>query len=160
MTWVFLSAIPWVLVLWGIVEKLYQPDAGFWWKLLSLLIILSWSAVGVAGYTVLSFMFFGREKILITQSQMLIEKPLVFYNRRNYYLAKDISNLRVGREEYKARENNEWITRERSILLMDYPEKHVAFARGTSAEEAEWILLKIAQSGLLPSKAFAPMHQV
>lgn len=160
MTWVFLSAIPWVLILWTVVEKLYIPDGGFWWKLFSLLIILSWSAVGVAGYTVLSFMFFGREKIFITPEQMLVEKPLVFYNRRNYYLAQNISNLRVGREQYKARENGIWIDRERSILQMDYPDKQVAFARGTSPEEAEWILLKIAQSSLLPTEAFAGTHHI
>jgi hypothetical protein len=43
---------------------------------------------------------------------------------------------------------------------MDYPDKQVTFGRGTSSEEAEWILLKIAQSGLLPAKAFAPTHHI
>lgn len=160
MIWVFLSTLPWVFVLWSIIEKLYIPDAGFWWKVMTLSAILIWSAVGIAGYTVLSFMFFGREKIFITPDQMLIEKPLVFYNRRNYYLTKDISQLKLGRELYKARENGVWIDRERSILLFEYPDKQVSFARGTSPEEAEWILLKIAQSGLLPVHAFAPTHQV
>lgn len=160
MTLVFLSTLPWVFVLWMIVDKIYTPDAHFWWKAMSLLAILIWSAVGVAGYTVLSFMFFGREKIFINSEQMLIEKPLVFYNRRNYYLLKDISLLRVGREQYKARENGVWVDRERSILQFEYPEKHVSFARGTTPEEAEWILLKIAQSGILPSTAFAPTHHV
>lgn len=105
-------------------------------------------------------MFFGRERILINPDQMLIEKPLVFYNRRSYYLLHEISQLRVGREQYKARENGVWIDRERSILIMNYPDKQVTFGRGTSSEEAEWILLKIAQSGLLPAKAFAPTHHI
>lgn len=91
---------------------------------------------------------------------MLVEKPLVFYSRRSYYFIEEISQLRVGREQYKARENGAWIIRERSILIMDYPDKKVTFGRGTSPEEAEWILLKIAQSGLLPTKAFAPTHHI
>ncbi len=160
MMWVFLMSIPWGIILWLIVEETYSPEASFWWKIFFILSILSWSAIGVLGYTILSFMFFGRERILVNKKQMLIEKPLVFYNRRNYYLVPQISQLRVGREQYKARENGVWITRERSILIMDYPDKQVTFGRGTSPEEAEWILLKIAQSGLLPTQAFAPTHHI
>jgi hypothetical protein len=160
MTWVFLMTIPWVMILWLIIEETYSQEASFWWKIFSILCILAWSALGVLGYTILSFMFFGRERILINPDQMLIEKPLVFYNRRSYYLLHEISQLRVGREQYKARENGVWIDRERSILIMNYPDKQVTFGRGTSSEEAEWILLKIAQSGLLPAKAFAPTHHI
>lgn len=105
-------------------------------------------------------MFFGRERILINRDQMLIEKPLVFYNRRSYYFLQQISQLRVGREQYKARENGIWVIRERSILIMEYPDKQVTFGRGTSPEEAEWILLKIAQSGFLPTTSFAPTHHI
>ncbi|MCO5232534.1 MAG: hypothetical protein LC105_12100 [Chitinophagales bacterium] len=157
---ILLLALPWVLGLWTIIEVFYSTSASLWHKAFTLMIILFWSSIGVVGYTLLTFMFFGREKIFITPQQILIEKPLVFYNRRNYYLVQNISMLRVGVEQYKAQENNQWVDRERSILQLEYPEKIVSFARGTSPEEAEWILLKIAQSGLLPSQAFATFHQV
>ena len=159
MTYLFLSTIPWVLILWGIVENLYSPTGSFWNRVLVFLLIISWSVIGLAGYAILSFMFFGREKIFINREHILIEKPIVFYNRRNYYLLKDISNLRAGKELYKVKKGDNWEERERSILFMDYPDKQVVFARGTSPEEAEWILLKIAQSGLVPMKAFATEHQ-
>lgn len=157
---ILLLALPWVLGLWSIIELLYATSASFWHKVLTILVIISWSAIGVVGYALLTFMFFGREKILITPQQILIEKPLVFYNRRNYYLVQDISKLRVGIEQYKARENKVWVDRERSILQLEYPGKSVSFARGTSPEEAQSILLKIAQSGLLPNQAFATFHHV
>ena len=67
------------------------------------------------------------EKIILQTSNLT--KPLVFYNRRSYYLLHEISQLRVGREQYKARENGVWIDRERSILIMDYPDKQVTFGR-------------------------------
>lgn len=160
MLWVLLLAVPWAVFLWILVERLQLEHTIRWAPALYMVAILLWSVVGIAGYTVLSFMFFGREKILITPDQILIEKPLVFYNRRNYYKTSDISNLRVGREVYKAKEKGIWVDRERSILQMDYPGKKVSFARGTTPEEAEWILLKIAQSGLLSSRSFAATHQV
>ncbi|HUH73434.1 MAG TPA: hypothetical protein VLZ75_03405 [Chitinophagales bacterium] len=160
MTWVFLMAIPWAFILWLIIEKTFSTDSSFWLKIVSILSILIWSGLGVLGYTILSFMFFGRERILINRDQMLIEKPLVFYNRRSYYFLQQISQLRVGREQYKARENGIWVIRERSILIMEYPDKQVTFGRGTSPEEAEWILLKIAQSGFLPTTSFAPTHHI
>lgn len=160
MTWVLLTTIPWTIVLWMIVERMYYPDSQLLWKIFTLLAILLWSSIGLAGYTILSFMFFGREKILVTPNQILIEKPLVFYNRRNYYLIKDISNIRIGRELYKVRHDGEWIEKQRNILQMDYPNKQVSFGRGVSKEEAEWILLKIAESGMVPVEAFAPIHQI
>lgn len=160
MTWVLLTTIPWSIVLWLIIDKMYQLDSLFWWKAFTLLAIMIWSIIGLAGYTILSFMFFGREKILVSPKQILIEKPLVFYNRRNYYLIKDISNLRMGRELYKVRHEGEWLEKQRNILQMDYPQKQVSFARGVSKEEAERILLKIAESGMVPVEAFAKIHQI
>ncbi len=160
MMWIFLSAIPWVIFLWLIIDNLYRPESGFWWNIMTLLIIFFWSSAGLVGYTILSFMFFGREKILINPEQILIEKPVIFYNRRNYYLVHDVSNIRIGREIYKVHQDGEWKEKQRNILQMDYPDKQVIFCRGVSQEEAEWILLKIAQSNLIPIEKFNPIHQI
>ncbi|MCO5248820.1 MAG: hypothetical protein M9887_07735 [Chitinophagales bacterium] len=156
----FIAVLPWVLCLWLLIDHLYIPEMNFWHKMLFLLAVLCWSVIGGIGFTFLNFTLMGREKILINAQQILIEKPLVFYNRRNYYLVKDISNLRLGTEEYQVRKDGVWQKRNRSILLMEYPNKQVSFGRGTSFEEAEWILLKIAQSNLLPASVFAPTHLV
>lgn len=160
MTWVLLSSIPWIWTMYFIVEKTYKPEKGLWWTVFTLLLILAWASIGVAGYTMLSFMFFGREKIHITPKQILVEKPLVFYNRRNYYLVKDISNLKASKELYQIKTAGEWVEKKRSVLRLDYPNKKVVFGRGITQTEAEWILLKIAQSNLLPTHVFAPMHQI
>lgn len=160
LVWFFIAVLPWFGGLWLIVDSLYRSEMLFWYKLLFLIAVFAWSIIGGIGFTFLNFTLMGREKILINSEQILIEKPLVFYNRRNYYLVKDISNLRLGTEQYQIRKDGEWKNRNRSILLMDYPGKQISFARGTTYEEAEWILLKIAQSSLLPQSVFAPTHLV
>lgn len=154
------ASIPWALVLLFLVSRSLLQHTIPYAPALYLLAILIWFAVGVAGYTFLSWMFFGRERLVLSKEQLLIEKPLVFYNRRNYYRTADISELKVGREVYKAREKGEWIDRERSIITFEYPGKQVIFGRGTTPEEAQLILLKLVQSGFLPAKAVATSHEV
>jgi hypothetical protein len=157
---VVLTALPWIFILWFLVARSLLHHTIPWAPELYLLAILIWFGVGLAGYSFLSWMFFGRERIILSRSQILIEKPLVFYNRRNYYLTKDISDLRVGREVYKAREQGQWVDRNRTIITFQYPDKQVIFGRGTSPEEAQHILLHMAQSGLLPPGAIATAHVV
>jgi hypothetical protein len=153
-------SVPWAIVLLFLVSRSLLHHTIPYAPALYLLAILIWFAVGVAGYTFLSWMFFGRERLVLSKEQLLIEKPLVFYNRRNYYRTADISELKVGREVYKAREKGKWIDRERSIITFEYPGKQVIFGRGTTPEEAQLILVKMAQSGLLPSKSVATTHEV
>jgi hypothetical protein len=157
---VLLVSIPWALVLLFLVSRSLLHHTIPYAPQLYLLAILIWFGVGAAGYTFLSWMFFGRERVVLSKDQILIEKPLVFYNRRNYYRTADISELKVGREIYKARENGQWIDRERSIITFEYPGKQVIFGRGNTPEEAQLILLKMAQSGLLPTKSVATTHLV
>jgi hypothetical protein len=156
--WVLSAAVPWVIILWVLVRRSQLNHTISWAPEAYLLAIILWFGVGIAGYTFLSWMFFGRERIVITPDQVLIEKPLVFYNRRNYYSIEEIQNLRAGKEIYKAREKGIWVDRERTIIQFDYPGKQVVFGRGISAEEAETIILAMAEQNLIPVKAFAPAH--
>lgn len=157
---VIMAAVPWVLMLWWLVARSQLHHTISWAPKAYLLAIIIWFGVGIAGYTFLSWMFFGRERIMLADQQMLIEKPLVFYNRRSYYQTQFMTNLRIGKEIYKARENGVWVDRERTILLFDYPGKQVTFGRGTNAEEAEMVLLALARHGSLAPKTFAATHLI
>lgn len=157
---VLLAAIPWALVLWLLVTRSQLHHTISYAPELYMAAIILWFGTGIAGYTFLSWMFFGRERIVVTPGHMLIEKPLVFYNRRNYYDLSQISDLKIGKEIYKAKESGIWVDRTRTILTFDYPGKQVIFGRGISPEEAEFILLQIAQSNLLPAGSIAATHQV
>lgn len=160
MIWVLMAAIPWTLVLFILVQRSQLVHAISWAPLAYLLAIVLWFGVGIAGYTFISWMFFGREHILVSAQQVLIEKPLVFYNRRNYYKTEHIKGLKVGVEIFKAREKGVWIDRERTIITFEYPGKKVIFARGTSPKEAQEILLAIAKSGYVSADSFAADHVV
>ena len=160
MVWVLMAAIPWAFVLFILVQRSQLVHAISWAPEAYLLAIVLWFGMGIAGYTFISWMFFGREHILLSSQQMLIEKPLVFYNRRNYYKTDQINGIKVGVEIFKARVKGEWVDRERTIITFDYPGKQVVFARGTSPSEAQEILLAIAKSGYIPAKSFATGHVV
>lgn len=160
MVTVFLLALPWMLMLWFLVERSLLIHTIWYAKPAYLIAIGLWMIPGVIGSAFLTWIFFGRERILLTKEQLLVEKPLVFYNRRNYYENGSISALRVGQELYKARINGEWTDKSRTILQFNTPQKEVTFGRGVSPEEAEFILMELGTHHWLKPSQFFTLHQI
>lgn len=157
--WVIAAALPWVFVLFLIEKSLLASDA-FILRALILLALLLWMAVGAAGCVFLIWLYFGRERIMVNDEHILIEKPLVIYNRRNYYPLLELSNIRIDRELYKVSRNGQWQDTYRTVLAFDTPSKHVFFGRGIEKSDAEFLLLQLASSGYLQKNQFATYQKV
>lgn len=157
---VFLLALPWMLMLWFLVERSLLDHTIWFAKAAYLLAIGLWMIPGVMGSAFLTWIFFGRERIMLTRDQLLVEKPLVFYNRRNYYENASISEMRVSQELYKARIAGEWVDKSRTIIQFNTPNKVVTFGRGLTASEAEFILLEMGKQQWLKPMQFFSLHQI
>ncbi len=134
-------------------------DHSFWIRAGILLSIGGWFVIGMAGASVFMWMFFGRERIVITGDYFITDKPLIFFYRRSFYDNKDIRNMRSDIEIFKVHRNNQWKDEQRIVLKFDTPDKTAIFARGIDAPQAEYILLAIARSGYLQPGQFATEHK-
>lgn len=132
----------------------------FWFKAGLILSISGWFALGMAGASFFIWLFFGRERILINKDYFITDKPLVFFYRRNFYAADDISNIHTDIEIYQANRNGKWIDETRTVIKFDTTNKLVTFARGIAKEEAEFILLQLAKSSYLKKGQFAVVQKI
>lgn len=157
--WVIAATLPWVFVL-LMIEKVLLASDTFILRALILIALLLWMAIGAAGCVFIIWLYFGRERIMVNNEHILIEKPLVIYNRRNYYPITDVCNIRIDKELYKVSRNGEWQDTYRTVLAFDTPTKHVYFGRGIEKADAEYLLLQLASSVYLQKNQFATYQQV
>lgn len=154
-----LAAILWIISLYVLVSLALHIHH-FWAKFGLILSILSWSALGMAGASFFIWLFFGRERIIITPEYLITDKPLVFFYRRNFYTLKEIANIRLDKEIYKVNRKGEWVDESRPVIKFDTDKKLVTFARGIAKEEAEQIILEIAKSSPLQKEQFSAEHKI
>jgi len=154
-----LATLAWVFALYVLVRITLHLHY-FWFKAGLILAILGWFALGMVGASFFVWLFFGRERILLNKEFFITDKPLVFFYRRNFYDAVEISNLRTDIEIYKANRNGNWTDEHRTVIKFDTLNKHVTFARGIAKEEAEFILLQLAKSVYLKKEQFAEEHRI
>lgn len=148
------ATLAWIVALYILVRITLSLEY-FWFKAGLILAILGWFALGMAGASFFVWLFFGRERIVITKEYFITDKPLVFFYRRNFYDLSDISNIRTDIEIYKANRNGQWIDESRTVIKFDTTSKLVTFARGIAKEEAEFVLLQLAKSSYLKKEQFA-----
>jgi len=127
----------------------------FWFKLGMVLSVMAWFSIGMAGASFFLWLFFGRERIIITPNFLITDKPLVFFYRRNFYPIQDISNFRIDKEVFKINRNKHWIDEDRTVLKFDTLQKFVTIGRGITKTEAQFIVLEIAKSGFIQKEQFA-----
>lgn len=147
------ATIAWVFTLYILIHFII-PIKFIWYKLALLLAIVSWFALGMAGASMFIWLFFGRERIIVTKDFFITDKPLVFFYRRNFYKTKEISNMHVDIELYKVNRNNEWKDEQRTVIKFDTLNKHVIFGRGIEKEIAQNILMELAKSPFLTKSQF------
>jgi len=148
----------WIFVLFLLV-KVTLLVAYFWYKAAMILALTAWFALGMAGASFFVWLFFGRERIVLTPSYFITDKPLVFFYRRNFYDIDTVKNIRTDVEIYKANRNGNWIDESRTVITFDTLQKHVTFARGISLTDAEFILMQMAKSSYLQEEQFAVVQK-
>lgn len=154
------ATLVWIFVLFVLVGTTLRHTTHFWIEVGLIIAILAWFALGMAGASFFIWLFFGRERILLNKEFFITDKPLVFFYRRNFYDVKDIQNIRTDVEIYKANRNGNWIDEQRTVIKFDTATKLVTFGRGITKEEAEFILLQLAQSPYLDKIQFAVEHRI
>ncbi len=159
LVWVIAASIPWVGIL-SLLEKSLLSSDTFLLRAILLFALLSWMGIGAAGCVFLIWLYFGRERIMVNENHILIEKPLVIYNRRNYYPLSNVGNIRIDKELYKVSRDGKWHDMYRTVLAFDTSDKHVFFGRGIDKSDAEFLLLQLASSGYLQKNQFATFQQV
>jgi hypothetical protein len=152
------AAFAWIFALYVLVRVTLHLQY-FWYKAGLILAILGWFALGMAGASFFVWLFFGRERILVTREYFITDKPLVFFYRRNFYDTNTISNIRTDIEIYQANRNGNWIDETRTVIKFDTAEKMVTVARGVTKEEAEFILLQLAKSSYVKKDQFAVIQK-
>jgi len=153
------ASLVWTVALFILVRITLQLHY-FWFKAGLIVTILGWFALGMGGASFFVWLFFGRERIILTQEFLITDKPLVFFYRRNFYAITDISNIRTDIEIYKANRNGQWVDENRTVIKFDTPQKLVTLARGIAKEEAGQIILELAKSPFLQNSQFALEHRI
>jgi hypothetical protein len=151
-----ISAIVWAYGLTFIVDKVFQSYR----TLIEMGIagmLFFWLILGGLIFSTLYWIFFGRERIIVTEDTVQVEKPIHLYRRRRVYPTDQISRIRVAHELFKVRRNGEWEDDRRPVLQFETPFKQVTFGRGLKPEEAEFILLELARSPFLSEDQFEPI---
>ncbi len=153
------ATIAWIIALF-IVIRITLIVHNFWIKAGLILAIGAWFALGMAGASAFIWLFFGRERIIVSKEFIVTDKPLVFFYRRNFYDIETISNIHIDKELFKINRNGEWKDEQRTVIKFDTPEKQVTFARGIDKFEAENILLEMAKSTFLLKTQFAVEQKI
>ena len=153
------ATIAWIIALF-IVIRITLLVHHFWIKAGLILAIGGWFALGMAGASAFIWLFFGRERIIVSKEFLVTDKPLVFFYRRNFYDIATISNIHIDIELFKINRNGEWKDEQRTVIKFDTPEKQVTFARGIDKLEAESILLEMAKSSFLSKMQFAEEQKI
>ncbi|HUM50431.1 MAG TPA: hypothetical protein PK431_01400 [Chitinophagales bacterium] len=153
------ATIAWIIALF-IVIRITLIVHHFWIKAGLILAIGAWFALGMAGASAFIWLFFGRERIIVSKEFLVTDKPLVFFYRRNFYDIETISNIHIDIELFKINRNGEWKDEQRTVIKFDTPEKQVTFARGVDKVEAENILLEMAKSSFLSKTQFAVEQKI
>lgn len=135
-----------VLWVFGLVVmvKLIYTSFRWWIEAGVALMAITWLLGGYALFSMLFWMLFGSENIIISKSHLKTSKPLIFYRRINSYAIGEISNIRVDKELYQKKEKGNWIEKDRTVIKMETPYKTIVCARGVTEKEAEYILLQIS----------------
>lgn len=154
-----LATLAWIFILFFFVRITLSLHF-FWFKAGMIFSILIWFILGMAGASFIVWLFFGRERIIVTAEYLITDKPLVFFYRRNFYAINDISNIRTDKEIYQVNRNGQWMDESRSVVKFDTAHKFVTMARGVVKEEAEQIVLLIAKSPFMRQEQFAIEHRV
>lgn len=153
-----LASLAWIFLLF-ILVKITLSLSFFWYKAALILAMAAWFAIGMAGASFFVWLFFGRERIILTPKYFITDKPLVFFYRRNFYDINSIKNIKTDIEIFKANRNGNWIDESRTVITFYTDEKHVTFARGIDKIEADFILLQLAKSKYLQNEQFAVMQK-
>lgn len=153
-TLLFLATLAWsVALFFGIY--LFLKINSFWVKSILILGFLSWTVVGLIGSSIFMWMFFGRERIVLTQEYLITEKPLVFFYRRSFYITHEVHNIKVDNEIYNINRNGSWLEKKRIVLKFDTKTKTSIFARNIDMKDAEFVLFLLAKSKFLNENQFA-----
>lgn len=150
-------ALVWLLGLYYLSEKVFVTYR----TLIELGIagmLFFWLILGGMIFSTLWWIFTGKEKIMVTSNNLQTEKPIHLYKRRRSYPLEGVYNIRIDRELFKVRRNGDWVDDQRIVIKFETPFKSVAFGRGLTIEEAEFILLELAKSENLEEKHFLPIN--
>ena len=150
------GAMVWVFGLVFLVDKVFQSYR----TLIELGIagmLFFWLVLGGLIFSTLFWIFFGRERLIVTSEFLQTEKPIHLYKRKRGYSVKDVSNIRLVHELYKVRRDGVWEDDSRTVVRFETPYKNVVFGRGILSDEAEFILLELARCSYFTEDQFAPV---
>lgn len=116
-----------------------------------------WLLLGGILFSTLYWIFYGKERLLVTHDYIQTEKPIHLYKRKRAYPIEDISNIRVAKEVFKVRRNGVWEDDFRTVIRFETPYKNVVFGRGLSPSDAEFIFMELARSPYLKEGQFEPI---
>ncbi|MCP4121617.1 MAG: hypothetical protein GY751_07670 [Bacteroidetes bacterium] len=150
------SALIWMFGLAFLIDKVFQSYRTIIEMGIAGMLFF-WLVLGGAIFSTLFWIFYGKERLIITEEMVMTEKPIHLYKRRRSYAISDIYNIRVAHELYKVRRNGIWEDDSRTILRFETPFKNVAFGRGITPEENELILVELARCPYFKESQFAPV---
>lgn len=76
-----LATASWIVALFIIIRVTLSVHH-FWIKAALVLAIGGWFALGMAGASTFIWLFFGRERIIISKEYLVTDKPLVFLQKK------------------------------------------------------------------------------
>lgn len=114
-----------------------------------------WLIIGGLIFSTLYWIFFGVEKVIVTDEFVQTEKAIHLYKRRRAYPKHAIQNIHLDNELFKVKRNGKWVDENRIVIRFDTPKKEVTFGRGLNETEAEFVLLELAKCGFLEENQFS-----
>ena len=150
------TALVWVYGLFFLMEKVFESFR----TLIEMGIagmLFFWFIPGFAIFSTLYWIFFGKEKLIVTEQYVQTIKPIHLYKRKRVYKMEDVVDIRVDREVFKVKRGEVWEDDFRTVLKFDTPYKRVTCGRGLTSDEAEFILLELAKTDFLDEDKFKPV---
>ncbi|MFN8268294.1 MAG: hypothetical protein U0T31_09835 [Chitinophagales bacterium] len=151
-----IAAMSWVFALLMLVRVALSLHY-FWYKAGIIFAISGWFFLGMAGASFFIWLFFGRERIIVTPHFLITDKPLVF--ARKFLRRAPLQHIVADKELYEANRNGQWIDESRTVIKFITLKKLVTMARGVNEVEAEAIVLELAKSDFLKKDQFAVEHK-
>lgn len=151
-----ITALVWVLGLLYLISRVFRSYQT-WLEMGIAGMLFFWLILGGIIFSTLYWIFFGKERLIVTQDFIQTEKPIHLYKRKRAYPLREVSRIRITNELFKVYRNGNWTDDARTVLLFEVPYKEVAFGRGIKPEEADFILLELARTPYLDEAQFEPV---